>query len=114
VFASVAQPLQSCKSPQRGAALIHIVADGTYNPDTNPSRIRPRNLFDVALGADSIWRRDRYALGGKLTVVNMANKVAPLQFPFEFFRNSLRHAKNHPSADHLPFLEVEGVVWPPA
>jgi len=84
VFATVAQPLQSCNSPQRGATLIHIVADGTYNPDTNPSRIRPRNLFDVALGADSIWRRDRYSLGGKLTVVNMADKVALYNFLSSF------------------------------
>jgi Carboxypeptidase regulatory-like domain len=84
VFATVAQPLQSCNSPQRGATLIHIVPDGTYNPDTNPSRIRPRNLFDVALGADSIWKRDRYSLGGKLTVVNMADKVALYNFLSSF------------------------------
>jgi hypothetical protein len=51
-------------------------ADGTYNPDTNPSRIRPRNLVDVSLGADSIWRKDRYSLGAKLTVVNLMDKVA--------------------------------------
>ena len=84
VFATVAQSLQTCNSPQRGATLIHIVPDGTYNPDTNPSRIRPRNLFDVALGADSIWKRDRYSLGGKLTLVNMANKVALYNFLSSF------------------------------
>ena len=38
-------------------------------------RIRPRNL-DVALGSDNVWKKDRYALGGKITVVNLMNKIA--------------------------------------
>jgi hypothetical protein len=84
VFATVAQPLQTCNSPQRGASLIHIVADGTYNPDTNPSRIRPRNLFDIALGSQRIWTKDRYSLGAKLTVVNLTNKVALYNFLSSF------------------------------
>jgi hypothetical protein len=54
VFATVQQPLRSCNSADYGATLIHIVAPGSYNPDTNPSRIKPRNLFDMAIGADSV------------------------------------------------------------
>lgn len=84
VFATVDQPLRSCSSTQYGATLIHIVAPGTYNPDTNPSRIMPRNLFDIALGADSIWKRDNYSLGGKVTVVNLTNKVALYNFLSSF------------------------------
>jgi hypothetical protein len=84
VFATVAQPLETCNSSHRGATLIHIVADGTYNPDTNPSRIRPRNLFDIALGSDNIWKRDRYSVGAKMTVVNLANKVALYNFLSSF------------------------------
>jgi hypothetical protein len=84
VFATVAQPLQTCDSSHRGATLIHIVADGTYNPDTNPSRIRPRNLFDIAMGSDNLWKRDRYSLGAKMTVVNLANKVALYNFLSSF------------------------------
>jgi hypothetical protein len=84
VFATVAQPLQTCNSPHRGATLIHIVPDGTYNPDTNPSRIRPRHLFDLALGSDNIWKKDRYSLGAKMTVVNLANKVALYNFLSSF------------------------------
>jgi hypothetical protein len=84
VFASVEQPLQTCSSPHRGATLIHIVPDGTYNPDTNPSRIRPRNLFDVALGSPSVWKKDRYSLGAKVTVVNLADKVALYNFLSSF------------------------------
>lgn len=84
VFATVSQPLETCNSSNRGATLIHIVADGTYNPDTNPSRIRPRSLFDIALGSDNIWKRDRYSLGAKMTVVNLANKIALYNFLSSF------------------------------
>jgi len=83
-FATVIQPLRTCSSPQYGAALIHIVPPGTYNADTNPSRIRPRNLFDIALGADSVWKKDTYSLGGKITVVNLTNKVALYNFLSSF------------------------------
>jgi hypothetical protein len=83
-FATVNQPLRICRSPQYGAGLIHIVPPGAYNADTNPSRIRPRNLFDIALGADSIWKQDIYSLGGKITVVNLTNKVALYNFLSSF------------------------------
>jgi len=84
IFATVDDPLRTCNSPHFGATLIHIVARGTYNPDTNPSRIKPRNLFDVALGSESIWRRDHYSLGGKLTVVNLMDRVALYNFLSSF------------------------------
>ncbi len=83
-FATVADPLRTCNSPHYGATLIHIVAPGTYNPDTNPSRIRPRNLFDAAVGADSLWKKDRCSLGGKLSVVNLTDKVALYNFLSSF------------------------------
>ena len=54
-FATVDAPLRNCTSTQFGSTRIHIVPAGTYDADTNPSRITPRNLFDVALGSDSIW-----------------------------------------------------------
>jgi hypothetical protein len=82
--ATVNQPLRTCASPHYGATLIHIVPPGTYNPDTNPSRIAARNLFDVALGDDSLWKRDRYTVGAKFTVVNLANKKALYNFLSSF------------------------------
>ena len=84
VSATVEQALRTCASPHYGAKLIHIVPAGTYNADTNPSRITPRNLFDIALGADSLWKKDRYSLGGKITVVNLMNKVALYNFLSSF------------------------------
>jgi hypothetical protein len=84
VFATVDQPLRSCSSSRYGATLIRIAAAGTYNPDTNPSRIMPRNLFDLALGAYSLWKKDNYALSGKITVVNVMNKFALYNFLSSF------------------------------
>ena len=83
-FATVAHPLRTCDSPHYGSTLIHIVAPGTYNPDTNPSRIWPRNLFDLVTGSDSLWKKDRYSLGAKLTVVNLMNKVSLYNFLSSF------------------------------
>lgn len=83
-FATLSQPLRGCQSPEYGATLIHIVSPGTYNADTNPSRIAPRNLLDVALGAENILKRDRYSVGGKLTVVNLTDKVALYNFLSSF------------------------------
>jgi Carboxypeptidase regulatory-like domain len=84
VFATVNQPLRSCTSSHYGATRVHIVPPGTYNPDTNPSRITPRSLFDVAVGADRLWAKDDYVLSGKITVVNVANKAALYNFLSSF------------------------------
>jgi hypothetical protein len=84
VFATVRQPLRSCDSPRYGATLIHIVPQGTYDPDRNPSRITPRHLFDLALGTESVWKKDAYSFGGKITVVNLTNKVALYNFLSSF------------------------------
>jgi hypothetical protein len=84
VSATVSNPLVTCSSPLFGATLVRIVPAGTYNADTNPSRITRRNLFDVALGSDSVLKKDHYSLGGKLTVVNLMNKVALYNFLSSF------------------------------
>jgi hypothetical protein len=83
-FATVGRPLRTCSSPNYGATLIHIRPPGTYNADTNPSRITPRNIFDIALGTDRVWKKDTCAIGGKITVVNLMNKVALYNFLSSF------------------------------
>jgi len=84
VYASDQQPLRSCSSPQFGATRVHIVAAGTFNADRNPSRIAPRNLFDLGAGTDNIWRKDRYSIGAKVTVVNLTNRSALYNFLSSF------------------------------
>jgi Carboxypeptidase regulatory-like domain len=84
VFAAVDQPLRTCASSRYGATLIHIVPPTTYNADSNPSRIRARNVFDIAVGIDNLWKEDTYSLGTKVTVVNLLNKIALYNFLSSF------------------------------
>jgi hypothetical protein len=84
VFAALNAPLRSCASPVNGATRVHIVRPGTYDPDRNPSRITPRNLFDLAAGFDDIWHRERYHLDGRITVTNLMDKVALYNFLSSF------------------------------
>lgn len=57
---------------------------GTYDADRSPSRIAPRNLFDLGFGADALWKKDTLALGARLTVVNLADKSALYNFLSSF------------------------------
>lgn len=53
-------------------------------PDTNPSRITPRNVLDAAPGPEKIWKRRTIFAGAEVTVVNRADKVALYNFPSSF------------------------------
>jgi hypothetical protein len=59
---------------------VKIPAAGTENDDHNPPRIAPRNLFDVAIGHDNIFRADRYKVSARLSVVNLTNDYALYNF----------------------------------
>jgi hypothetical protein len=50
--------------------------------DHNPPRIQQRNLFDIALGDDDIFRSrsDRYKWSARLTVINIANNYVLYNF----------------------------------
>jgi hypothetical protein len=73
-FATPTAPITACPGSQVGATRVNIPATGTYNADTNPSRIAPRNVFDLGLGWDNIFRRDRYKTNLTFTVANLTNK----------------------------------------
>jgi hypothetical protein len=74
------KPLSTCPAGSYGATRINIPAPGTENPDLNPPRIRPRSLFDLALGEDNLFKGDRYKWSLRFTVINIANKVALYNF----------------------------------
>jgi hypothetical protein len=73
-------PITSCSSPNYGAERLRIPAAGTYNPDTNPPRIAPRNLFDIGLGTDDLFHTDKVKWTLQLTAVNITNEVALYNF----------------------------------
>ena len=65
-----------CPASQYGSTLLQIPAPGTENDDHNPPRVAPRNLFDLAVGDDNLFKGDRYKWSLTLTGINVTNKYA--------------------------------------
>ncbi len=82
VMATLSRPLTAadCTAQNYGAKRLRIPAPGTENDDTNPPRIAPRNMFDVGVGTDNLFRTDRYRWTLQLTAVNITNEVALYNF----------------------------------
>jgi hypothetical protein len=80
VFPTLTAPLTTCAPSQYGSTRINIPAPGTQNDDLNPARIKPRNLFDVAVGDDNLFHGDRYKWSLRFTVINLTNKTALYNF----------------------------------
>ncbi len=76
---TVALPF-TCLASQFGSTFISIPRPGTENDDHNPPRIASRNLFDVAVGDDNLFKGERYKWSLTLTAVNIANKTALYNF----------------------------------
>ena len=62
-----------------GAKLINI-AGATFDVDHNPTRVKPRNLFDASVGDDNLFHTDHYKWSLRLTVINLTNKTALYNF----------------------------------
>jgi len=86
VFASPTTPISStlganlCPATSYGSKYLKIPAPGTENDDHNPPRVLPRNLFDVSVGDDNLFQKDRYKWSLRFTAVNVTNKVAVYNF----------------------------------
>ncbi len=83
VQATQTQGFTICDAAGLTSSLAKIPAPGTEDDDKNPSRIAPRNLFDMELGDDSIVKLgsgDRYRFGARVTAVNLTNKYALYNF----------------------------------
>jgi hypothetical protein len=70
----------TCPAAQFTSSLVKIPAAGTENDDSNPPRIAPRHLFDLAVGDDNLFRGDKYKWGLQFTVINLTNKYALYNF----------------------------------
>jgi hypothetical protein len=78
-------PLIDCPASQYGSTRIKIPAPETSDDDHNPSRIAPRNLFDISLGDDNLFNsKERYKWSLRLTAINVTNKVALYNFQSTF------------------------------
>ncbi len=79
-FATVYNHINSCSSGNYGATRLVIPAPGTFNPDHNPPRIAPRNIFDIGLGTDNLFHKEKIKTTLKFTVVNITNEAALYNF----------------------------------
>jgi hypothetical protein len=92
VFATAANPLTpaNCPSGPVTSKLITLPQGGfngipsQENDDHNPDRVKARNLFDIAVGDDNLFRADRYRWSLRFTVINVTNKVALYNFLSSF------------------------------
>ncbi len=71
---------ESCAPSQYGSTLVKIPAPGMENDDKNPPRIASRNLFDVTVGQQNIFHKERYKTDFDLTAVNVTNEYALYNF----------------------------------
>ncbi|HXP80160.1 MAG TPA: TonB-dependent receptor [Verrucomicrobiae bacterium] len=77
---AAANPLSPCPANAFGSIYLKVPAPNTENDDHNPQRIAPRHLFDLAVGEDNLFHGDRYKWSARVTVINVANKVALYNF----------------------------------
>jgi hypothetical protein len=69
-----------CPVSQFGSTLLNVPAANTENDDKNPPRINSRNLFDLSVGDDNLFKGEKYKWSLQLTAINIANKVALYNF----------------------------------
>jgi hypothetical protein len=57
-----------------------VPANGAENDDHNPPRIASRNLFDLAVGDDNLFKGERHKWSLMFTAINVVNKRALYNF----------------------------------
>jgi hypothetical protein len=83
VFATPTTPISPgsiCPGNEYASKYVKIPAPGTENDDHNPPRIAPRNLFDLSVGQDNLFKGDKYKWSLRLSAINVTNKEALYNF----------------------------------
>jgi hypothetical protein len=86
VAATPSAGFTQCAPTAISASRLVVPAAGTGDPLTNPARVAPRHLFDLAVGTDNLLRRDntRAKLRLRFSVINLTNKEALYNFLSSF------------------------------
>ena len=92
VFATVANPISDCLTPNAGMGKVTskliTLPQGGYdnfpsqeNDDHNPDRVKPRNVFNLGLGTDNLFHTEkRQRFTASVDIANLTNKVALYNF----------------------------------
>ena len=78
-LATVNNPITSCTAGF-DATRLRIPKEGTANDDTNPPRVAPRHLFDLAAGTDNLLHSEGARVTLHLTIVNLTNTTVLYNF----------------------------------
>ncbi|MEO5923250.1 MAG: TonB-dependent receptor [Bryobacteraceae bacterium] len=69
-----------CNPSNFGAKLFRFSNTEEPDFDHNPARVASRNLFDIGVGTDNLFRKDHFKTTLKLTATNITNKAALYNF----------------------------------
>jgi len=72
--------LATCDAAGLASIYLKLPKPGTENDDHNPQRVAARNLLDLSVGHDNIFKGDRYKWSARLSVINLTNKEALYNF----------------------------------
>jgi hypothetical protein len=81
--ATPTNPITSCTLPfgQWGATRVRVPAPGTADDDRNPPRVAGRNIFDLGIGTDNLFRNsEKKRVSLQFTVVNVSNQEKMYNF----------------------------------
>jgi hypothetical protein len=80
VYATAVSPITACGGTL-ASTLLTLPAANVANNDHNPDRVKARNIFDLALGTDNLFRAEGLRkVGVRFTLSNVTNKVALYNF----------------------------------
>jgi hypothetical protein len=79
-FATVENPISAC-SQTVTSKLLTLPQAGTGDPDHNPDRVKPRNVFNLGIGTDNLTHREgRTRITASLVIDNLTGQVALYNF----------------------------------
>jgi hypothetical protein len=84
VAATRDNPITSCDPAALSATRLVVPAAGTGDPLNNPTRVTPRHLFDLGIGADNLLRADKVRLRVRFSVINLTNQEKLYNFLSSF------------------------------
>jgi hypothetical protein len=78
--ATLDSPITNCAPGSISTPLLRVPAAGTGDVLNNPTRVAPRNLFDLGIGADNLLHGSKAKLRVRFSVINLTNKEALYNF----------------------------------
>jgi hypothetical protein len=80
VYATFTNPITTCNGTGT-SKLITLPQTGTENDDHNPDRVKPRNIFNLAIGTDNLFHTEKHEkFTASFDIANITNKVALYNF----------------------------------